>query len=40
MKYDVVHNVLIAKACTSKHFKDELLAIGNKILCEALIYWF
>ena len=26
MKYDVLHNVLIAKACTSEHFKDELLA--------------
>ena len=25
MKYDVTHNVLIAKACTSEHVKDELL---------------
>ena len=29
MKYDVMHNVQIAKACTSEHFKDELLATGN-----------
>ena len=41
MKYDVMHNVLIAKACTSEHFKDEFLATGNKLLCEALIdeFW-
>ena len=41
MKYDVVHNVLIAKSCTSEHFKDELLATCNKLLCEALIdeFW-
>ena len=32
-----MHNVLIAKACTSEHFKDELLATDNKLQCEALI---
>ena len=26
MKYDVMHKVPIAKACTSEHFKDELLS--------------
>ena len=41
MKYDVMHKVLIAKACTSEYFKEELLATGNKLLCEALIdeFW-
>ena len=41
MKYDVMHNVLIAKSCTSEHFKDELLATDNKLLCDALIdeFW-
>ena len=31
MKYDVMHNVLIAKTCTSEHFKDELLATSYHV---------
>ena len=41
MKYDVMQSVIIAKACSSDKFKDELLRSGEKLLTEGLsdMYW-
>ena len=41
MKYDVMQSVIIAKACSSDKFKDELLRSGEKLLSEGLsdMYW-
>ena len=41
IKYGIMQNVLIAKACTSERFKENLMASDGKLLCEGLtdMYW-
>ena len=36
IKYGIMQNVLIAKACTSVRFKNVLMASDGKLLCEGL----
>ena len=41
IKYGIMQNVLIAKACTNERFKNDFMASDDKLLCEGLtdMYW-